>query len=405
MKELRSWLRSQRRARGWDMSEMARRLAAAAGEDRCTLPGHETLTGYVRRWEAGRAGVSERYQLLFVKAFGLDGAEVFELPARPPQAEQVDDTVDLIELSRWVERSDVGDGTLETLHAVKERLCRDYPSEPAEKLAQRGTSYLHYIFSLLNGRLSLNQHRELLVTGGWLAALLSALQYDLGNTAAADAAKATAFSMGREAGHGEIVAWSYELAAWFALVEGRFADAVRWAKTGAHYAGRTSAAVQLAAQEARGYARMGDSRAIAALRTGRRILERLPEPTYPEHQFSFDQGKYEFYAGTVWTWLGTDDAAAAKHARLAAAKCVLPNGWVRWPMRLAMSRLDLAAIADRHGDLDEAVAYGTAALEFSHRSAMLLPRAAEFGQRLATQHPRERLVREYRELVRSAQDR
>src|SRR5215472_4151285 len=119
-----AWLRSQRRARGWDVPQMARRLAVAAGEDRGTLPDHETLTGYIRRWEAGRAGMSERYRLLFAKALDADRQDL-EIPASAPQAAQLDDALELVELTRHAERSDLGHGTLEALSAVKERLCRD----------------------------------------------------------------------------------------------------------------------------------------------------------------------------------------------------------------------------------------------------------------------------------------
>ncbi|HEY5989649.1 MAG TPA: hypothetical protein VIV12_25195, partial [Streptosporangiaceae bacterium] len=372
---------------------MARRLAAAAGEDRVALPDHETLTGYIRRWEAGRTGVSERYELLFAKVFGTESTEV-EVPPSAPRPAQADDAIVLIELSRRAERSDLGIGTLEALCDVKERLCREYPSESAEDLVERGSGHLHYVLGLLEGRVSLAQHRELLVTGGWLAALLGCLHYDLGNSGAAEAARVMVRNLGEQAGHREIVAWSYELAAWFALVENRYADAVKWAQAGAGQAGRTNAAVQLSLQAARGYAHMRDRQAIAALQTGRRILDQLPEPAYPEHHFSVDHDKFDFYAGTIWTWLGIDDATAAKYARLAAGKCVMPSGRIRWPMRLAISKLDLAVIAGRRGDLDEAVAYGAAALQIPRRSAQLLPRAAEFGHRLAARYPREHLVRE-----------
>lgn len=64
------WLRQQRQGRGWDVPEMARRLADSAGSSRGDLPDHESLVRYVRRWESG-GGVSERYRLLYAKAFGL----------------------------------------------------------------------------------------------------------------------------------------------------------------------------------------------------------------------------------------------------------------------------------------------------------------------------------------------
>ena len=66
------WLRKQRRARCWDVPEMARRLAGAAQDARGGLPDHECLVRYIRRWESG-GGVSERYRLLYAKAFGLTG--------------------------------------------------------------------------------------------------------------------------------------------------------------------------------------------------------------------------------------------------------------------------------------------------------------------------------------------
>jgi hypothetical protein len=66
------WLREQRQARSWDVPEMARRLVLMAGDSRSDLPGHESLVRCIRRWESG-CGMSERYRLLYAKAFGLSG--------------------------------------------------------------------------------------------------------------------------------------------------------------------------------------------------------------------------------------------------------------------------------------------------------------------------------------------
>jgi hypothetical protein len=197
---------------------------------------------------------------------------------------------------------------------------------------------------------------------------------------------------GAQAGHGELVAWSFEIAAYFALVEGRYRDTVALSEAGLEHAGpATNAAVQLALQAARGYARMGDPQAREALNTGQATLARLPVPAHPDHHFVFDQGKYEFYVATILTWLG-DDATAGEHAAEVVHQCETAG---RWPMRLGMTLVDLGVLAGRRGDLDEAVSRGTAALRLPRRSAQLVPRAVELRAELAARYPGERLVAEY----------
>lgn len=55
---------------------------------------------------------------------------------------------------------------------------------------------------------TLRQHRELLVDAGWLFLLNACVQYDRGQREAANLSKAAALRIGREAGHGEILAWA-----------------------------------------------------------------------------------------------------------------------------------------------------------------------------------------------------
>ena len=67
-----TWLRDQREARNWSKREMARRLiqaAHAAGD--ATIPGIEDMSTYIRRWEQGRFGLTERYQLYYCAALGI----------------------------------------------------------------------------------------------------------------------------------------------------------------------------------------------------------------------------------------------------------------------------------------------------------------------------------------------
>ena len=193
--------------------------------------------------------------------------------------------------------------------------------------------------------------------------------------------------------------WAFEIAAWFALVEGRFADTVALCEAGLAHAGTCNAGVQITVQAGRGYARMGDSRALEMLAAGNAMLHRIPEPSHPEHHFVFDRGKYEFYVATVLTWYGGDDAAAEEHARWVVTQC-RRGGSVNWPMRLANSQIDLALLASRRHDLDEAVTLGHSALTLERRSAQLLPRAVELKQDLTTHYPGERLVNEFTEALR-----
>jgi transcriptional regulator with XRE-family HTH domain len=304
--------------------------------------------------------------------------------------------VELIEMARQAGASDLGGGTLELLDAAVDRMCRSYPAEDPSELSERAAAHLRYVTRLLGGRMTLAQHRELLVIAGWLAALLACGCYDAGDPHAAETARLMACQFGAQAGHAELVAWSFEIAAYFALVEGRYRDTVALSEAGIERAGTaTSAAVQLALQAARGYARMGDRQAREALSAGHAVLARLPAPAHPDHHFVFDRSKYEFYVATILTWLG-DDAAAREHAVEVVRQCESAG---RWPMRLGMTLVDLGMLASRRGDLDEAVSHGTAALQIPRRSAQLLPRAAELLGELAASYPGERLVAGYGEAV------
>jgi transcriptional regulator with XRE-family HTH domain len=322
-------------------------------------------------------------------------------PVLPPIGVTPGTALDLIELTRLTECSDLGSGTVEALHLVTDRLCRDYPTVPARVLRERAGRHLRYVAGLLGQRATLRQHRELLVIAGWLAALVACVCYDTGDRTAAEVARRMTCQLGEEAGHSELVGWAFEIAAWFALVEGRFPETVALSETGLAHAGASNAGVQLTLQASRGYARMGDSRAAEMLAASQSMLRRLPEPEHPEHHFVFDRDKYEFYTATIYTWLGTDDAAAAENAREVVARCLGPDGAVRWPTRLSTTLINLGQIAGRRGDLDEAVGLGSAALRCGRRSAELMPRAAELGRALAARYPDERLVDEYSEILRT----
>jgi tetratricopeptide (TPR) repeat protein/transcriptional regulator with XRE-family HTH domain len=294
--------------------------------------------------------------------------------------------VEALELGRRVAASDIGAGTLESIDRAVDRFCRDYPSTPPDLLAAKVQRHLRYVRRLLDGRKTLAQHRQLLVAGGWLAVLLACLHFDLGDREAAEATRDIGFQLGVEAGHEELVTWSYELLAWFALVDGRYHETVTLAQTGLELAPSTSAGVQLAVQQAKAWSRLGDRReAEVAMRRAAGALARLPVPFNPEHHFVFDPPKLSFYAATCYTWLGELDRAE-EHAQDVVSQCLATPGLVRWPVRLAENRVDLGLIAVRRGQPDQAADLGRQALDSERKSGSTLGRVAELDMVLMTNY-------------------
>lgn len=367
----------------------------------------------VRRWENGEVRwPSPPYRRALKELTGLDPAQLGFIGRDQPVTGSIAgsrieaaeafrteaELFDTMDLDRMVTVSDLSQGTIETLQEAAELLCRAYPSAAASELRTRTKQRLVYITRLIGGRCTLDQHRELLVTAGWLALLLGCLHYDLREREQAEAARQAAYHAGLQTGHGEIIAWSYELAAWFALTEGRYHDVVTYAQAGQAHAGMTNAMVQLALQQARGEARLGERKDVhVGLDRGARLLEQLPKPEHPENHFVFDHTKWIFYAADCYTWLG-DDEPAEEHAREIITYHTRPDGSSSAPMRSANSHVDLAIIRARHGDLDEAVHHGLAAFSYSRKTeASLLSRAADLDHILAERYPDEQFTHEFRE--------
>jgi transcriptional regulator with XRE-family HTH domain len=208
-----------------------------------------------------------------------------------------DEAAEATELAEHAEASSIGTGTLEGLDRTVDRYCRDYPSTAPDVLAVRVRRRLRDVDRLLGGKLTPTQHRHLVVAGGWLATLLACLQFDLGNREAAERTRDAAFQLAKEGEHQELMAWTFELLAWFALVDRRYQDTVDCTRAGLQLAPSSSAGVQLAIQEARAWSRLGNQReAEQAMRHAGTALTRLPVPAHPEHHFVFDASKLSFYA-------------------------------------------------------------------------------------------------------------
>ncbi|MFD7506770.1 tetratricopeptide repeat protein [Streptomyces sp. NPDC059850] len=307
---------------------------------------------------------------------------------------------EVAELARRTHATDVGPADLEMIAEAIDQLCRAYPFTSADQLHHQTRAGIRHVTDILQGRTTLTQHRELLVATGWLFLLGGCLEYDMGQRQAAELSRAAALRIGQEAGHGEITAWSWELGAWFALTQGRYADVIDCVSAGHCSDSTHSIGVQLYAQSAKAYARMGDARQVrATLDAGRARLERLPRPEHREHHFVIDPDKWDFYEMDAYRLLG-DDERAAVHAREVVRLGTAPDGTEISPMRIAEARLTLGVTAIRSGELEEAVSIGGRALETPRKSLpSLLMVAGELTGELERRYPHEPLSRDFREQV------
>jgi tetratricopeptide (TPR) repeat protein len=308
-----------------------------------------------------------------------------------------DGALEAIELAREAEVSDIGAGTLENLDLAVDRLRRSYASAPPALLIPRVQGRLRNLRRLYAGRLNLAHRQQLLVAGGWLATLLATLQFDAGDQPAAEDSRDAALQLGKAAGHQEIMAWSFELLAWFALVNNQPRQAIDLAQQGLTLAPNTAAGVQLAMQQARVWARLGDRRETEkALRAGATTLARLLPPAHPEDHFVFDAAKLSFYAAMCFTWLHQTEQAE-EHAREVIAHSTETPGVIRWPTRFAVAQVDLALLAVQRGQRDEAAQRGTAAFDSGRIVASTLGWFAELDDLLLRDHRAVSEVQDFHE--------
>lgn len=297
--------------------------------------------------------------------------------------------INTVELLKRIRTSDIDSSTIDALNITVEQLCCDYASVDGRNLVIAGRDLLSKVTELLGGKLSLAQHREVLGNAGMLALLVGCLEYDLGDARAAEATRRMALELGKESGQTGVVGWAHEMLAWFQLTSGNYRAVLSAADTGIVAAGSHSVAVQLHAQRAKAYARMGEpEQAHAALEHGRELLDRLPFPERPENHFVVDPDKYDFYAMDTYRVSGQDDLAA-RNAEEVIRRGVNPEGELATPMRTAEAQLTLAVVAARKGDPDEATALGLEALQGDKQSRpSLLHVARELSNELKAYGPK-----------------
>lgn len=380
-------LRELRIKRGLSLSELAQRTHFSKG--------------YLSNLERGNKPPNEDLARLCDEALNARGdliaaAHLDHMASRDATPWQT------AELLSRIQASDTAPGTLDMLHASVSELCCEYPYRDAGDLRSEAHGWLTHVGKLLKKPVGLHEHTELLVSAGWLALLIGCLEYDLGMRAAAESTRAAAKQLGDEAGHSEIVGWSWEMAAWFALTQGRYRDVLAASLAGRSADRGHTVHVQLIAQGAKAQARLGDVEVLTAdLEKGREILARMPRPERTDHHFVVDPDKWSFYAMDAYRLSG-DETRAREYAEIVLDTCITPDGVERAPMRIAEARLTLATIASRNGDLEAAVDMGLRGVNGHTRRSLpsLLLVAGELDSELQRRYPQEAQTQEYRDALR-----
>jgi tetratricopeptide (TPR) repeat protein len=363
---------SKREARGWSQADAVRAMRAHAPNE---LPSGSSLLRMWKRWESGEVEpdggrTDPFYKPIIAKTFGTVTHAMFPVePTRDRDAEVLTTSgMHTLEVISRLQRSDLDNATLNALRVTTDALCSEYPFMPADQLLTEGRAWLRRMIDYQGQHLTIKQHRELWVQAGWVALLIACVEYDTGQRQAAEATRQGALSLGVEADHAEIQAWAHEIRAWMNLTTGEYHGVVAAARAGDEAAPHHGVSVQLAAQEAKAWARIGDRRQTeVALDRGRRLLDALPYPDNLAHHFVVDPTKFDFYAMDCYRHLA-EDAMAENLADEVIQAGTDFDGTERAPMRIAEARITRGVIAARKGDLEEAVHYGEQALQGQRKS-------------------------------------
>jgi tetratricopeptide (TPR) repeat protein len=392
-----TWARriaAERTAREWSQLDAVKALRLHAPTE---LPADESMVRQWKRWESGQMP-GDFYRPVIAALFGTVTHAIFPAPARRDgNAEIVAASgMETLEIVSRLNRSDVDNSTLDALRITTDRLCSEYPYMPSEQLLVEGRQWLRRVVELHSKSLTLAQHREVLALSGWLALLVGCVEYDSGDRHAAESTRRAALSLAAESDNAEVTGWAHEMRAWFSLTTGDYRGVIAAAQAGSELASKHSVAVQLAAQEAKAWARIGDRRQTeVALDRGRRLLEGMPHPDNLDHHFVVDPAKFDFYAMDCYRLVGEDRLARTLAEEVLRVGTDF-DGTEHSPMRNAEARVTLGVVAAREGDLEQALIHGGRALQGERQSVpSLIMTSRELAAVVRQRYSAEPTAQEY----------
>ncbi len=186
-----------------------------------------------------------------------------------------DESIALLALA---EESNVGDLTVEQLHADILRITQNYLRTPTKPLFVRGRAIRDRAFRLLTGRQPPHQSRDLYAAAGWALTLLAWIAVDLGRPDVAESHTRTAWACAEAADRDDLRAWVRATQHTAAFWQDDFVRAASYAQDGLQYA-RGSSTLFLASVTAVDLARSGrHAEAREALTIAKRTTVRTDVP-------------------------------------------------------------------------------------------------------------------------------
>ncbi|MFD9734630.1 hypothetical protein [Umezawaea sp. NPDC059074] len=174
----------------------------------------------------------------------------------------------------WAESTNVGELTIDQMHADVRRIAHSYLKVPTLPLFARTKALRDRAFMLLTGHQDPRHTRELYAVAGWSLTVLSWISVDLGRPDAADDHARAAWMCAGRADHHALRAWVRATQHTAAFWQNDFTAAAQYAADGLTYRGSGSAELFLSSALALDLARVGDADgATAALRRAQRAGE------------------------------------------------------------------------------------------------------------------------------------
>jgi hypothetical protein len=295
------------------------------------------------------------------------------------------------ESARFVQRAEetnVGPHTLEGFRIDLEHDAEIYPNRPVYPMFCQFLAQRDRLFTLLEGRQPPARTRDLYMLAAAYGAALATASFDLGNFRAGQMQARAAFAFAELAGHNGLRAWLRGTQALIAYWDGRPRKAIEYCQLGTTYLPESgTAAVRLAAIEARACGRLGDEAGVeAALRRADTARDNLRGPDNPAGMLAFPLAKSHLYAGTARLLLGgtTNARRAQSDAEIAVTLYDTEPEGRRRLGEIALARVDLATTMLTTQDYTDATTHLEAALDIvGNRSTDIISRRlAEMGRTL-----------------------